>query len=237
MSQSTRGDGQYLASQVHRAYAGRLYKPATRKGVILCAGLSGTADSWYSTSLNALDTPNALVGAGFPTASPAVNATWGNSTMRTRITDLRTFMQSTTPRGWQFGSGKVHLLGSSMGSACVLNWAKNNPTLVQSIAITIGPPDMQAIHAADRGGLAASIAAAYGGSAPTDADNPADYAADLTGIPIKVWYSSNDTLILPAETEAFIAASGAESRNMGALGHAVDGTEVPEIASFFSAND
>lgn len=239
---STRGVGEYQATLAHRAMVNSGYVSASKRGVILLSGIGGTADTWYGTTFDAINTPHAIMDVGFPTASLAVDSTFGNAAMRTRMSNLGFFMQTIVRLPFRFagaGAGKLHLMGSSMGSICAVNWAAANPTLVASLTLTIGPPDVQAMYASDRAGLQATIGAAFGGGPPPDAENPADLGDDILAaeIPTFIAYSEDDPLCLPAEVEAFGAAAGAEMYSMGEIGHAVDGTEVSRIAQFIQEND
>lgn len=216
---STRGTTSGL---LWRATCGRTYKPGSKKGVLLCAGLNGTVDYWaedVAGPLGGLGLSAALADAGIPAASCATDATWGNSTMRGRLDTLKANAQASL-----FASGKVHLVGQSMGCSCVLNWAKSNPTLVQSITLILPAVDVQAIEAEDRFGigLKASIDAAYSGGPPPDAENPADNAATLGAIgPMRLYGTENDAVAKVGEARAFADAAGAEWVSMGTQGGAL----------------
>ncbi len=123
-----------------------------------------------------------------------------------------------------------------MGAAAALNWTKANPTLVQALALVIPAVDLQDIHANNRNGYAASIATAWGGGAPADANNPADNAASFTSFPILIAYSTSDPICTQASVEAFGTAVGAEMVNLGAVGHASTGLSAQTIIDFFNAN-
>lgn len=204
-------------------------------------GWNGTVDSAVETSATNRDLIRDIAAAGFPTISCAVDSTFGNSTMRTRMSTLKTNAQTSL-----FASGKVHLYGLSMGGACVLNWAKNNPTLVQSIALIIPAINLQRLYDDDPAdvGISAAIDTAYGGR-PADSENPVTYAADLDGIPIKCWYSTDDYFNTEvSDYTDFAAASGAELVSMGNSGHDIGPpltgggvTTGVEIANFFLANN
>ena len=230
---TTRGTGKFQASETHRGHFSPRYIPGTRKGVLAFYGLDGTADLWYNTAeyVKRLD---AIAQAGFPIAACATNADWGNSTFRTRASNLVTFAQSTLG----FASGKVHLYGISMGAPCALNWAKANPTLVQSISIILPCVDLADIQDNDRGGVASGMTTAFGGDV-SSTDNPALNTNDFTSIPMKLWYASDDDIAIASTVEDFGAATGADLVNMGAVGHHGETTAVDpdSISLFFSAND
>lgn len=202
-----------VASLDQRVGYGRLYKDGARKGALILPGATQNQHFWFVWDTATRDVRYITDDHGIPVASCATLDLWGNSTHRTNISQLRTNAQTA-----RFASGKVHLLGASAGGLAACNWAKNNPTLVQSLVLLIPVLNVQGVYSEDRGGFASAVGTAYGG-APPDADNPADYAADLNGLPISVYYSTTDTVTTEAETLAFIAASGAEGSSMGALGH------------------
>lgn len=206
---SSRGTVGGLAQRLALGY---LHKPGRDTGLIAMPGATNDRDWWFDLDASTHELRE-ITARGIPVATMGTLNTWGNSAVRTSMSTLKANAQTA-----EFKSGKVHLLGVSAGGLCVLNWAKNNPTLVQSIVLLIPVLDVQAVYSGNRGSFQSVIGTAYGG-APTDADNPADYAADLNGIPIRIYYSTSDTITLEAETLAFISASGAEGVSMGAQGH------------------
>lgn len=221
-----------VASLPQRTAAGRLYKDGTRKGILAFFGVGSDQHQWFTWDASTGEMRALTDGSGFPVAAMGTGTTWGNSTFRTNASQLKTNAQTAL-----FASGKVHLLGASAGGLGALNWAKNNPTLVQSIVLLIPVLDVQYVHTNNIGGYAAAISTAYGG-APVDADNPADYAANLSGIPISLYYSTDDPYTPLSTNQAFIAATGAEGYSMGANQH---GWTAPwsgaNAGAFFSAHD
>ena len=216
---STRGTGE-------RTGAARLYKPGTAKGVLIFYG-HGSQDSWYN--LDDAFGDGEVIHTARPSASldDSAPCRWGNAAMRTAISTLRTNAQVSL-----FASGKVHLLGISAGATAAFNWAKANPSLVQSILGVVPAIDIQDIHTNNRGGFAAEIATAYGG-APADADNPADNAATFASIPHKLLYATDDPICTAAAVTAFAAASGAKLHSLGAIGHTVPAGALGALASEF----
>ena len=148
---------------------------------------------------------------------------------------MTTAVNALQSNGW-FQADPIHLYGGSAGGVCVLQWALANPSRVRSIVLNITPVDLQSAYDRDILGLQSSIDTAYGGR-PGDSDNPALRADEFTEIPMLVFYSNDDTVGLPAESEAFIAAAGATGVNMGNQGHNWSSAlNASSIASFFSAN-
>lgn len=225
---SSRGTQRYAYS--------RLYKPGSRSGVLMLFGRGGTRDSWFAfnDALWPSGEISSITDAGFPVGSIDTGVLWGNSTMLTNISTLKTAGQTAL-----FAAGGVHLLGASAGGLAVLAWATANPSLVKSITLVVPALDVQHIHTNDLGGFAAEIETAYGG-APADADNPIDNLADFEDFPIDLYYSTDDPYTPLATTEAFIDGVGSNvtGHNMGAQAHA---WTVPwsgaNVAAFISEND
>ncbi len=201
-----------------RTAVGRLYKASSpKRATLVFPGDTQDRDWWWNldTLLLSGEMRSLTDTYKFPVGSIGTLTYWGNSTIRTQISTLRTNMQSTLATS----SGRVNLLGVSAGGITALNWAKNNLDKVHSIVLLIPVLDVQAIYDVPRSvTFKNEISAAYGGR-PGDSDNPIKYASQLNGIPISVYYSTNDTVTTQAESEAFILASGAEGNSMGAVGH------------------
>ncbi len=168
--------------------------------------------------------------------------TWGDSTMVTRIDSMLTYAEA------NYGfSPPYHLIGVSMGTPCCFNWAINNLDRVRSIACMLPAVDLQDIQD-NRAPLYPPPAVqppsfAYGTTTIPNAYNPAHYAASLSGVPIKLWYSNNDTICNPATVTTFASASGATAVNIGnetsiVPGHGLDtGFVVADVGTFLAAND
>lgn len=113
------------------------------------------------------------------------------------------------------GSAKAHLAGFSMGGGAAVRFAALNPSLVASLMLVMPMSDMQAMYDANRGGLRASMGAAWGVTYPTplptpDTDLIGTHAPAVAsaGIPTRLLYSTADTLVLPAEATALASALG-----------------------------
>lgn len=225
---SDRGTVGGLAQRVACRHA---YALGSRKGCLVLYGRGGDQDSWFTYDDSGREIRD-ITDRDIPVASCATGVLWGNSTQRTNMSTLKTNAQTSL-----FAAGKVHLMGASAGGLAALNWAKNNPTLVQSISLVIPVIDVQYVHTNNIGGFASEINTAYGG-APADADCPAKYAANLAGIPIKIWYSTDDTYTLAATTTTFASASGATAVSMGAIAHSwtTPGLGI-SIGNFIREND
>lgn len=207
----------------------RLAKGGETVGVVHMGGFQSTAAQGSAAEAWATPASEHYVEAYLTTG-----ATWGNSTQRANMT---TAIDAVQASGW-FPAGKVHLFGGSAGGVCVLQWALANPSRVQSIYLTITPPDLQSLYDRDPLSLQASIDGSYGGR-PGDEDNPALRADELVDIPIAVAYSTDDPICPLAETEAFIEDAEAQPINMGAIGHNWDPTlhNASAVAGFFRASE
>lgn len=253
---TARGVGDYAATLSHMFASSRLDHPAAQKlqGIIYSPGGNGSETSWLAggTSTNPGPAGLALQQAveltrwgqvGRRMITFASEWLWGNSAAVIRIHALYNFARL----GYGFDR-QIHLFGVSMGAACVLNYARTKPKNVASIAVAAPAVDLQDIEDNGRAtgyGLPAP-STAFGGSRPPDIWNPLTQAelGKFDGVPIKVWYSNNDTICTKASSEAFIAATGAEGVNIGdqpggvIVGHGLaSGFNPAEVAAFFAANE
>jgi predicted alpha/beta hydrolase family esterase len=223
-----------VSSLDQRTGASRLYRNGGKKAVIVLFG-HGSRDSIYA--LDDVEPFRYLYPvheAGFPTASLDDHSPcrWGNSTMRTNIGTLKTNVQTALA-----ASGKVHFVALSAGVTAAYNYAKNNPTHVQSIVGILPCVDIQAIYTGNLGGFASEISTAYAG-APSDANNPADNAGDFTAIPQLLYYNSDDPIATGSATTTFAATSGADLVEMDGSGH-LYGSPLSgdDLADFITEND
>lgn len=134
----------------------------------------------------------------------------------------------------------VALVGVSMGALSVLNYAVRYPARVACVAAVIGLTDLGALYDTQPS-YVAGINTAYGGS--FDAGDRADHSPiafvdDLPDdMPISLWTSSNDTLVLPAWHAAFRAARPQTSRfDLGAHGHGWGAGDDATIAEWVRRN-
>ena len=205
-----------------RNVSGRRSVPGSSRGLVMLAGWTGTVDYWAEGE-NGITVTKGLADyereRGVLTASCAVDSTWGNATIRNRITALIDGNQ--TSGYWP--TGKVHVFGNSMGSICAAKWALENPTKIASLGLSLFPPDIQTLYDRNALGSQSSLGAAYGGERPPDDENPMKRTDEFAamGIPIKIWFSDNDTVTPLSETLAFGLAVGdaVTGVSMGSVGH------------------
>jgi len=214
-------------------------------GVIYAHGGSNTFDQMFDPTLLYYPGIDKLVTHGqYPLVFADMGGgTWGNATMAgtnandtCRMLEAYNWLQNASGGGAK--SGKVHLIGVSQGGVGVVNWAKRNPTLVQSISLVVPALDLQDIYVNDRGGNQANINTAYGGVPDYATRSPMNLAANLAGIPTRVWYATNDTVTPSTATNTTFATSvgvSGSTVSMGAVGHTVS-VDVNQLLTFVAAN-
>lgn len=226
---TTRGT---VSSLLQKVGVPRFYDKSSAKGVQLLGGATSDLEQWW-----AIETAYGYLGAtlnyGHAAGSISTLSTWGNAAIQADMETLRSNMIASGDHP----TGPMHMLGISMGGLCALNFAKAKPTMVKSLCLVIPVVDVQDIYTNNRGSFASAISTAYGG-APPDAQNPADNTSSFTSFPIRIYYSTTDNICLPAITESFATATGAELVSMGAIGH-LWGAPLSgvEIAGFFEENE
>lgn len=233
----------YGANEGHVVLQSRTHRPnATVPGVVWCHG--HTSATYPSTTVQTQGPDAGTIPYALAEKWPLISAdlggnVWGNDTAIARVGLSKTYLQGTAAYQPQAKAGGVFLVGGSMGAAAALNWARQNLSSVKAIALLIPAVDVDDIHDNNRNGYAAEIETAYtnlaGWDAAVSTHNPVTYAAELTGIPIKVWYSSSDPICVPATASAFATASGATLRSLGAVGHTSATVDASEITDFFQA--
>lgn len=234
---SRRGVGTYHAGEGFLALADRLTKfDGNAPGVIYATG-RGT-DHLQAVFPGYTDyVMRALVEAGFIVLSIDAGGptTWGNTAARNAITAAKTYLQGTL----KAKPGPVAVGGLSMGALDVLSWARANPALVSCAFGLIPAVSIDQHHDTDTPpGTGAQIEASYGGTTNYAAHDPAGAPADFAGIPLALWYASNDASAPTAWTEAFLDAvgDGAEGHSLGAVGHAPTGVDTDDVVAFLTAN-
>jgi len=159
--------------------------------------------------------------------------TWGNDAGTDKVHTAIAQMRST----WGV-TGKVALVGISMGGCVVLNYTKRFPDDVACVAAAIGLTDLGTLYDSETG-YDASIDAAYGGSFDTDDRNNHSPQLFINSIPpslpISLWTSTNDPIVYPAWHAAFKAARPQTDQFlMGDLGHGFTNTQSALLAQWIS---
>lgn len=229
----TRTEYSLSGTEARVTFAGR-YHRSGRLGVLF-----GTERG--ATPANMLTEPNSTLARKLAqnygvamTSSAPTGLSYGNDAAIAAFSSMRT-QQLHTELGCR--TDKVAVVGRSMGGCQALNWARQNKALITSISLVC--PLVNLVDGHDRV-FEAEIDAAYGSHAnylaALSTHNPMAYAAELAGVPIRIWYASNDTSILPADVLAFASSVGSSCSvvNMGAVGHTVTAAPVDDVASWIS---
>lgn len=126
---------------------------------------------------------------------------------------------------WDGDLDRVAIVADSMGAMNALNFMWRAPAdTVKAAALRVPVVAADALH--DRNsGIAALMDAAWGSPANWEAAvstrDPLANAAAITAFKdsVRLWYSTNDPTVLPADITAFTAATGVEARPLGAVAH------------------
>jgi hypothetical protein len=175
--------------------------------VIYCHGYGGVSFSCTNSSFTGqYPLFNALASQFAVAAGDFSSNAWGNPTAVGNVGSVQTWMQSTMGAA----SGKIALVGVSMGCDTALNYAKANPSNVACVVCVLPAINVNDFAANNTGGYASSVNTAYGGTysdstnGPTS--NPYHYAASFpTSIPVHLYYSTADTVALPTYVTTFIS--------------------------------
>lgn len=188
------------------------FAPQSKVGVMYCHGAGGTAQEalTYGGIAHILST---LGNDRVVFAGDLGGLTWGNDTAMARIATAKTYLQGSSGGA---KTGKMALVGLSMGGCNALVWAAANPALVSCIVAVIPVINLTDMHSNNRGGTASIINDAYAGGWSQGtygaAHNPLTLAqaGKFTGIPILLFYGTTDPLCVPEQAIAFGAAVGAD---------------------------
>lgn len=211
MSRTTFGSGNVVTSQAD-ILGGPLtaYRnPGTVPGVIMCHGSGQIAANIADFALvgqypqfEALR-QRYCVGVG----DFEFNG-WGSNACTADIEAMRVWMQSSNPGRPQAKSGKIALLGASMGATVALNYALAHPDKVSCIALfipAVGPMSSSSLSPSFQ--LAVKSGSSYSESVDGPTHNPqnATYQANFPNVPVHLWYSTGDTVATPDQVVAFAA--------------------------------
>lgn len=178
----------------------------------------------------------AIADAGFAMAAVTATQLWGNATSLTRLTSGRDWLVDTLLAQ----DAPVALVGVSHGTAWAFAYAAVNPSLVSAIVGILPIADVENVRDDDLGGHRSDIDTAWGITYPTplpQAGNPLLNTATLAGVPMQLWYASDDAY--STGISDFATATNAELHDVGALGHtdaAVDAVDIPDVIAFIEEN-
>lgn len=199
-------------------------------GVVFVHGYGDTAVSPMdiSNKLGQFELIETLTDAGLPVltmdfgqtgVTPGGENGWGNATVVARLATAFTYMTG-APVGAK--TGKILLVGVSMGNISAMNYAKANPTKVAGLVGVIPVVDMDDIYQNNRSNLRPSIEAAHGITYPAAlpaGSNPATSQGSLSSVPTRLYYSTGDTVIIPSTVTTLATAIGAAAIAHGSLEH------------------
>jgi hypothetical protein len=184
---------------------------------------------------------------------------WGNTNAQTRLGQAITWLQTApgsggwnNPAGGGAKSGKVLLVGISMGHALSLTYAQANSGNVQAVVGILPVNDLDDIRDNNRGAYRASISTAWGTGTWTAPGTPALPTAanpaktgnqtNLIAIPQKLWYANDDVICTPATCTSLISNIGANCTgvNMGNTGGhsdaSVGAAPIADVLAFLAAH-
>ncbi len=238
----SRGSGAYVAGEAHAALYERLrMRSVGRRPLIHAFGHGGYDNglketNFLSSGFWPLFAP--LADAGYPVICGELGGSplWGNDTTITRVGQLVAYASS----GFGFDTSGVFMLGISMGMLPLLRWAKDNRATVKAVYGAIPVTNLASIHDRNPNGYAAEIEAAYGGLAAYQAalptHDPSAYAASLAGLPIRLLYHTDDTVVVPSDVTGFAASVGASCSLVSGTGGHVATFDPLDVLSFFEAH-
>lgn len=209
---------------------------ARRRAVVVCHSAGqGAADQdraeWWPV-------PVVLAGSGDyvclacdlgdptrPAGPQSAGFSWGSEAAVSALDDVVALV-----RDERVGAdgGPVLLAATSMGALVALGWARRHPGEVAGILLGCPVLALEDLYRSPTAGLAESVAAAFGVDPGDelpglDQHDPWRYAADLAGLPIRVYASADDPIASDTETcrrwAARVGGPGVSVVDLGACGH------------------
>lgn len=179
-------------------------------------------------------------------ADLAGQGTWGHpTTQQARTADAIDYLrrpepvEETDPPGVGADpDAPVVLVGTSMGGLGAYLYAMNHPEEVACVVGITPVVDLDSVR--QTGFAAAEINAVWGvpnNATPLPAgSNPATQPGALLA-PTAMWYSSGDTIVLPATVTAFAAAVGGTATLVGSMAHedVADGIDPDDVVAFVAS--
>lgn len=208
----------------------------TGPGAVVVHGVGTTPDTYrppgFRRDLDLLAGPDGLTGsngAGFAVTVPELGGVnlWPTDTVLDRIGEAVDYLTGTVG----VDPGRVVLVGDSAGAAAALIYLVANPTEIQAVAGRLPAVALDAMHDRDPAGLGALMDTAFGDTAAWEAakttrdPSAAGPAAAIAGMAdrVRLWWSTDDDVVLPGDVAGFVALTGVEAVSVGAVDHAIDG--------------
>lgn len=199
----TASDQQYL-----------MYRAGQRVGVgpgIICLHGRGASAVQYAPNSARDYSPgfyaNALAREGFRVMSIDDNGTtdWGSQDSTDRINEAITYLQDVAKGGAK--SGKVGIMGWSMGGMATLNWLDQNIAKHACSWLWAPASDLEYFH--NNATYTAEIDAAYAQEGNRVGNSPIAQAANYRGAgPIRIVHAVDDTTIPIQQSRDFVTAVG-----------------------------
>lgn len=221
--------------ETYVAGAPRVREPE-RRAVLCLRGASNTAIQSFEDVRRLAEHGYPAIAGDFGWTTSGNGSLWGNSTMVARMKAAWDWMIA----NYGARQDQVLIAGYSAGFVAAYNFARTYPGKVAAMAANVPGVNLRDLHDRNVLGLAANMEAAYGGTLTSFNDampvsNPAENLSELEGIPIKAWYSTNDTICLPADTLALDAGVvSASVESVGARGHTGGPFGVEDHAEFLA---
>src|ERR1044071_268892 len=220
MAAVSAGTGRVVSAQVDHIWVPRLLT-AGKRVVVLLHGQLQTGQEWNDITNTPFQSAvaQAVTDAGMACASIyGDGAAWGNDTQLADLETLRTSLPTLIPG---CNNDKLLIIGASMGGLWGFNYMRAHPTLVAAYVGIMPASDMDDIRDINRGGTTqANINTAWGmpvgstsgtNALPTRANPNSSANAALiasSGAPIKMYYSTADTIVVPATVTSLATKLG-----------------------------
>lgn len=223
MAHRSTGDGRYHTGETDTTIVGDTYS-GDGPLIVVCHGAGNTSVTYADTPGNRRDL-EFLADRGCVVVIPdftGANGTWGNDAALTRIGEIRTYAAAT----WGADLNRMGFIADSAGTMDALNYHWRNPSHIKCTAARIPVVAADALH--DRNVLLGNlINSAYTNEAGWDAakanrDPSASAPAALIEAfadDVRIWYSTDDTIVLPADVTTFTNLTGVRAIPLGAIGH------------------
>lgn len=190
-----------------------------RRAVVMCHGYLGTSRVFLDdppSPHSALFT-HLVAECGLTLIAVDVGNTWGSATASARIEQVRVFAGSLGA-----ATDKIVLLGISMGHLTAMAYRRDYPTRVAGVVGVMPACDLNDIRTNNRASSQESIDAAWNVTFPAPLPAGADptaNAATLAGIPWAGFYSTGDTVVLPATVTTFASLMNGTTEVSGNADH------------------
>ena len=243
------GSGSWVSTGLSRAASASTdaflipsgWQPGEGKvGVIYLHGATNDAYQSIRSTYPTLRDMCRAIAANRPLVAITTGDTWGNATAMTKITNACAYLWATLGAVDQ----KVILVGGSMGGGQALTWAGNNIAKTVGVVGVTPVSDLNDFVVNNRGGLAASVNAAYGGAYNNATDGPVRNPVLLAAAgaygstPVGLWYGDTDVIVVPSTVTTLAASIGASATLVPMVGGhntSLDVLPVTDIAAYVEA--